>query len=102
MHPLDWLIASLGCTALAQVAFKLHARNRRRWQLGSAIALFLLVPYTTYNALRGLSLDTVYVATAASQLLVVALSLAFMGERYSPRQYAGFLLVLAGIVLYNR
>lgn len=101
MHPLDWLSLSLACTALAQVAFKLYFGRRDMRVLASAIGLFLLVPYTTYNALKGLPLATVYVATAASQLLVVVISLVFMGERYTSRQYLGFALVLAGIVVYN-
>lgn len=101
MHPISWLAVSLGCTALAQLAFKLHFRTRARLPLFCAIGLFLMVPFTTYQALRGLELATVYVATAASQLLVVLVSLALMGERYSPRQYLGFALVLSGIVIFN-
>lgn len=101
MHPVSWLAASLACTAAAQLAFKAYFRTRHWWTLAATVALFLLVPYTTYNALRGLPLATVYVATAISQLLVVVLSLLLMGERYTPRQYAGFALVLVGIVIYN-
>ena len=101
MHPVSWLAASLLSTAAAQITFKLYFRARRWWMLAATIALFLLVPYTTYNALRGLPLATVYVATAISQLLVVLLSLALMGERYTPRQYLGFALVLLGVVVYN-
>lgn len=101
MHPVSWLALSLGCTALAQIAFKLYFKSRKWWVLAATVGVFMLVPFTTYNALKGLPLATVYVATAASQLLVVLLSLAFMGERYSTRQYFGFVLVLAGIVLYN-
>jgi drug/metabolite transporter (DMT)-like permease len=101
MHPVSWLGASLLCTAAAQIAFKSYFRTYRWWTLVGTIGLFLLVPYTTYNALRGLPLATVYVATAVSQLLVVLLSLLLMGERYSPRQYIGFALVLFGIVIYN-
>lgn len=101
MHPLSWLAGSLLCTAAAQLAFKAHARAPDRRLLVATIGLFLLVPYTTYNALRGLPLGTVYVATAVSQLLVVLLSLALMGERYTLRQYAGFAMVLLGVVVYN-
>jgi drug/metabolite transporter (DMT)-like permease len=101
MSPVSWLAASLACTALAQIAFKLYFRARARPWLAAAVLLFLLVPFTTYNALKGLSLATVYVATAVSQLLVVAISLLLLGERYSSRQYAGFALVLAGVMLYN-
>jgi len=101
MTPVEWLAVSLTCTALAQVAFKSYFRKRRLATLACAIAFFMLVPFTTYQALKGLSLATVYVATAASQLLVVLISLAFMGERYSRRQYLGFSLVLAGIIVYS-
>jgi drug/metabolite transporter (DMT)-like permease len=101
MHPASWLALSLVATALAQFSFKLYFRRRRPFSLACAVGLFLTVPFTTYHALRGLTLATVYVATAASQLLVVLLSLAFMGERYSPRQYVGFALVLAGILIFN-
>lgn len=101
MSPVSWLTVSLACTALAQVAFKVYFRRHRRDVLAAAIILFLLVPWTTYQALHGLSLATVYVATAASQLLVVLLSMSLLGERYSLRQTLGFCLVLAGVILFN-
>lgn len=101
MQPVSWLAISIVCTAAAQTAFKLYFRSRSFWPLCGAVALFLVVPITTYHALRGLPLATVYVATAASQLIVVLLSLIFMGERYSRRQYLGFGFVLVGIAIYN-
>jgi drug/metabolite transporter (DMT)-like permease len=101
MHPLSWLAASLLCTAVAQLAFKAYARKPDRWLLAVTIGLFVLVSYANYNALRGLPLGTVYVATAVSQLLVVLLSLVMLGERYTPRQYIGFAVVLLGVVVYN-
>lgn len=101
MSAVSWLALSLFCVALAQVAFKSYFKERQWPVLACAISFFLLVPFTTYNALKGLPLATVYVATAASQLLVVLISLAFMGEHYSKRQYVGFSLVLAGIIVFN-
>jgi drug/metabolite transporter (DMT)-like permease len=98
---LEWLAASLLCTALAQLTFKAFFRSKRWSWLAGTIALFTLVPYTTYRALQGLPLATVYVATTISQLLVVGVSLALMGEHYSRRQWAGFALVLAGVLVYN-
>jgi drug/metabolite transporter (DMT)-like permease len=100
-HAIAWLGASLLSTALAQLAFKAYFRSRRVAWLAATIALFALVPYTTFRALQGLPLATVYVATTISQLLVVGASLALMGEHYSRRQWAGFGLVLAGVILYN-
>lgn len=101
MTPARWLALSIVSVAIAQVAFKLYF-NRRQWRiLACAIVFFIFVPYTSYNALKGLPLATVYVATAASQLLVVLISLGLLGERYSRSQYLGFLLVLAGMVIYN-
>lgn len=101
MSATSWLALSLFCVALAQAAFKSYFKERRWPVLAVAICFFLVVPFTTYNALRGLPLATVYVATAASQLLVVLISLAFMGEHYSKRQYLGFSLVLTGIIVYS-
>jgi len=101
MSPVSWLCASLLSTAMAQLAFKYFFRRNRRVFLFGAIGLFLIVPYTTYNALKGLPLATVYVATAASQLLVVLFSLIALDERYSLRQFIGLALVLAGIVIFN-
>lgn len=101
MHAVEWLAASLVSTALAQLAFKAYFRARHWPWLAATVALFAAVPYTTYRALQGLPLATVYVATTLSQLLVVGVSLAVMGERYSRRQWLGFGLVLAGVVIYN-
>ena len=101
MPPLSWLLAALLSTAFGQVCFKLYFMDRRRAWLAGAVILFLATPYATYNALKALSIATVYVATAASQLMIVCLSLLFLGERYSKLQWLGFFLVLAGVVLYN-
>lgn len=101
MSPVSWLAASLVSTAVAQVAFKAYFRRRDLAVLALAVAMFLLVPWTTYQALHGLTLATVYVATAASQLLVVVMSLLLLGERYTRRQAVGFCLVLAGVILFN-
>ena len=101
LHAVSWLAASLLSTALAQLGFKAYFRSRNWAWLVATIGLFALVPYTTYRALQGLPLATVYVATTLSQLLVVGVSLALMGEHYSRRQWAGFALVLAGVLLYN-
>lgn len=101
MQPVDWLVMAITSTAFAQVAFKLYFKRRATGYIVLAVAFFLLVPYATFNALKGLSLATVYVATAASQLMVVALSLSFLGEKYRLRQYVGLVLVLAGVVIYN-
>jgi drug/metabolite transporter (DMT)-like permease len=101
MPAVSWLALSLLLVAIAQISFKHYFKARQLPVLACAIILFLMVPFTTYNALKGLPLATVYVATAASQLLVVLISLVFMGERYSKRQYWGFSLVLAGIIVFN-
>ena len=101
MSAVEWLAVSIVSVAVAQTAFKLYFKRRHWPVLATAIGFFAYVPFTTYKALKGLPLATVYVATAASQLLVVILSLALMGERYTIRQYVGLSLVLAGVVVYN-
>ena len=105
MNAYIWLITSLLSTALAQLCFKTffrqETRRTRPIRLAIAIALFVFATWATYQALRGLSLSTVYIATAVTQTLVVLLSLMLLNERFSARQYAGFSLILIGVVLFN-
>ena len=61
MSPVSWLAVSLLFTALAQIAFKAYFGKRAWPMLACAIGFFLLVPFTTYNALKGLPLVAVRV-----------------------------------------
>lgn len=96
-----WLGVALTATAAGQLIYK-KASITRSWPLTIlAIAFFCIAPPTSYMALHQLSLATVYVSTAASQILVVLSSMFLFHERYSGRQWASLALILAGILLFN-
>ena len=95
------LTISLLCTATGMVLFKHYYRSHNRADLGFSILLFGAVPVTTFFALRGLSLGFVYMATAATHVLVLGMSHYFLGERIPPRVLPGIMLILVGIILYG-
>ena len=96
-----WLALALLATALGQLLYKTASLHGSRVRLGVAVACFCIAPIASYLALRSLSLATVYVSTAISQLLVVVLSMASFGERYGSRQWLGLGLILVGVVVFN-
>lgn len=100
-HPWLWLALALAATATGQLAFKSASTRGSRWLLLLAIATFGIAPPASYMALRGLSLATVYVSTAISQLVVVLVSIALFGERYVLRQWLALALILVGIAVFN-
>jgi len=96
-----WLAIALLATAVGQIVFKLAADRRSRGLSIAAAATFCLAPPASFFALRGLSLGTVYVSTAITQVLVVVAAMWCFGERYTRLQWTGLSLILAGVVLFN-
>ena len=101
MNGWGWLALALLATALAQLLYKEASLRGSRIRLGAAIACFCIAPVASYLALRSLSLATVYVSTAISQLLVVFGSMVTFGERYGFRQWLGLTLIVAGVIIFN-
>jgi multidrug transporter EmrE-like cation transporter len=96
-----WLVLVLLSTAAGQLLFKQASERRSRGMTVGAVALFCLTPPASYFALHTLSLATVYVSTAITQILVVVVAMLLFGERYSTMQWAGFVLILAGVATFN-
>lgn len=101
MTPWAWLALSLVATATGQVVFKLATERRSRKMTAAAVGVFCIAPPASFFALHGLSLATVYVSTAITQIMVVLVAILFFGERYSASQWAGLGLILAGVVVFN-
>jgi len=97
----DWLALALLTTALGQLLYKIASLHGSRMRLGVAIACFCIAPLASYLALRSLSLATVYVSTAISQLIVVFGSMALFRERYRLRQWLGLTLIVIGVIVFN-
>jgi len=96
-----WLLIALVATAAGQVVFKHASERRSRPMTVAAVALFCFAPPASYFALNTLSLATVYVSTAITQLMVVVVAMLCFGERYSTVQWAGLSLILAGVIVFN-
>lgn len=96
-----WLGMALTATAAGQLVFKRASSGGSRWLLFVAIATFGLAPPASYMALHGLTLATVYISTALSQLVVVLASIALFGERYGLRQWLALGLIVIGILVFN-
>lgn len=101
MSPWIWLAVALLATAAGQVLFKYASNRRSKRLLIATVLLFCLVPPTSFLALRGLSLGTVYVSTALAQLLAVVAAMVLFGERYSRFQWIGLALILFGVGIFN-
>jgi drug/metabolite transporter (DMT)-like permease len=92
---------ALLATALGQLLYKGASMRGSRVRLAGAIAFFCIAPLAAYMALHSLSLATVYVSTAISQLIVVFGSMASFGERYGSRQWLGLAFIVAGVIVFN-
>lgn len=97
----SWLAIAIIATAVGQLLFKHASVTRSRRYTLYAIIAFCMAPIGAFVALHTLSLATVYISTAISQLFVVLASMALFGERYNHRQWAGLALILAGVILFN-
>lgn len=101
MNGWAWLAIAIAATASGQVLFKHASVTRSRTFTLYAIAAFCIAPVAAFMALHSLSLATVYVCTAISQLIVVLASMTLFGEHYDNRQWSGLGLILAGVILFN-
>lgn len=96
-----FLFMALGATALGQLVYKRACVVASRRMTAIAIVIFCVAPISSFLALNFLSLATVYVSTAISQVIVVLASISFFGERYSSRQWVALCLILAGVFIFN-
>lgn len=91
---------ALVTTAISQFFLKLYHVKQNRLYILMAICLFSITPVFTFTALRELSLSTVYVSTAITQVMVLFLAKQFLNEKISTNQIKGVALILFGIVIF--
>jgi multidrug transporter EmrE-like cation transporter len=97
----SWLAVALLATAIGQLVYKHASLHRSRRGTIAAAGIFCVAPVAAFLALRQLSIATVYVSTALSQIIVVVMSLKVFHEKYSGQQWAGLVLILVGVVIFN-
>ena len=94
------LSVGLLSAAMGQVAYKLWFQRRGSFLLAAALGLFVLGQVGFFVALTGLALGLVYMSTALSQIVVLALSSGVVGERLTRDHAVGVGLIVLGILLY--
>lgn len=103
MSASPWLFTALAVllTAVAHSLFKIYATVGGWTNLIMTVGLFLLVPASTYVALRQLTLAQVYLCTAAVPAISLGIAHLVFDERISRSQVGSTVLIMAGIVLYQ-
>lgn len=94
------LAGALFATAQAQLSYKLYFRARQRTHLAVALVCFTGASVGSYIALKSLSIGTVYMSTAITQLIVVGLAHRVLGEPLTRDHGIALVLIVSGIVLY--
>ena len=95
------LAGALIATALGQGFFKLFFRSSTWRHLALGLCLFAAAPLCNYVALRQLAIDTVYMSTAITQLLVLGFSTSVLKEKLTRDHGIAMALILSGIIVYN-
>lgn len=111
-----WLLASVGCSALAHLSLKVGATHlalpatardllvsvaSNRWLLcGAALHAAALALWVV--ALRQVELSFAYPFIALGFVLVALLSYLFLGESMGAMRIGGMVLIVAGVLLIAR
>lgn len=93
---------ALTTTALGQVVLKIFAKTNRRLHFFVAIAFFVLAPCSSYFALRGLGIGTVYMSTSITQVMVLLLAWRLLQEQVTRDHLIAMALIIGGLILYTR
>lgn len=94
------LTAALLCTALGQVFYKMFFTDKRWRYLVIAILTFVMIPPLSYLALKHLTIGFVYMSTAFTQVIVLAMSRYILHETITRQHLLASALLVIGIVLY--
>jgi drug/metabolite transporter (DMT)-like permease len=98
-----WLFTALSVvlTAAAHLAFKLYATAGGWGRLALTIGLFLLIPVSTFMALRELTLAQVYLCTAAVPVLSLVAAHLVLDETIRRSHLVSTAMIAVGIVVYQ-
>lgn len=94
------LAIGLLAASFGQVSFKLWATRGSRTHLVLALGLFLVGQLGFFAALTQLEIGVVYMTTALSQILVLALARGLVSERLTRDHAIAVGLIAVGVVLY--
>ena len=96
-----YLVCALLSTTFGQLLYRFYHMKRKKIFLVFTLISFVLVPFFSYQSLLGLSIDTVYMATSITIVLVLLGGYLILGEKLSKNQILGSLVIIIGIIIYN-
>jgi drug/metabolite transporter (DMT)-like permease len=95
------LVLCIFFTAFGHYYFKIFFKKKKTIQLIKAIILFLCIPIFANISLQNLSLSTVYVSMAFTNVLILMIAKNFLNEKINQNMYLGSLFVITGILFFN-
>lgn len=95
------LLLAIMATAFGQFYYKKYSLSKQISFLVLAIVMFISAPVFSYLALKELSIDTVYMFTSLTILVVIGLSKYYLNEKIDRQKVIGILLILIGIIFYG-
>lgn len=93
--------AAILTTTAGQGFYKAYHFHRRSLFLVLAVGFFIITPLFAFLALRGLGIDTVYMSTALTHVLILLVAHHCFSEVISRTRWVGVSLVLLGLVVFN-
>ena len=96
-----FLALTILCTFAAQLVYKLYFRHKDRRLIVLSLFLFVAVPVCSYQSLRVIPIDEVYMSTALTIAMATVGSLRLLGETLVKRQWLGVVLVMIGVIVYS-
>ena len=96
-----YLTIAIFFTSAGQLLFKYYSKTKHKLILIPTFFSFIAVPFFSYKALIGLTIDTVYMATAITIVLVLFGGIIFFKEKISKAQLLSSLIIILGIIIYN-
>ncbi|MEZ8169578.1 EamA family transporter [Vibrio sp. 10N.222.54.F12] len=95
-----FVFAAILATSIGVVTYKEYSRNKSKITLFFTVALLMLAPIISFNALQYLSVDVVYMATSLNGLVVLFMTRFFLKENVTCNQFMGAVLVFIGVSVY--
>ena len=96
-----FLVLALIFTTIGQISYKIYFQKKKIFWLVCSLASFVGVPFFNYIALLRLSIDTVYISTALTIIMIMFASSLILKEHISKNQFWGAMTIIVGIVVYN-
>ena len=96
-----FLIFAILTTCLGQIFYKLYFKERRKFLLLITVFFFTITPLFSFQALKTLSIDIVYLSTALNIVLILLFSILFLKEQVSKRKIFASFLIVIGVLIFN-